>query len=77
MYFLKTRAIFPFMSKLREMGYGHTERINLLHKFLILYNAPGFGKKYEESEIGEFEEKDRIRKWDEEAMQYYENISKK
>lgn len=58
---------------LEGFGFGQTKRINFIYDLFVEFEVPYkegviFGASHEESEIGPLEQKDRIRKWDEEIM---------
>lgn len=72
---LHKQAAYHLLPVLRMIGFSQTNRINFVHQLLVEARAANFGLSYENTPkpgIGSKEEKDRIRKWDEEAWKLIE-----
>lgn len=73
------RYLVPY---LEGFGLGQTKRVNFVYDLFVEFEVPykegvKFGTSQIDSEIGPIEQKDRIRKWDEEIMQGYKKILSK
>ncbi len=70
----KIFCFYPILTILRLDGKGPTERQKYMRDLLIGLEAPNFGMEDTESDTGELEELDRIRKWDEEAKKWFKSL---
>ena len=71
---LKMYCAFPILTILRLQGEDPIQRYRFIHNLLLFAEVPEYGNIPSESEIGEEEELERIKKWDEESVEWFEAL---